>query len=495
MQKSAVAVSLDDALASINLSSSLTRLTVTGITHDHRKVQPGYVFAALPGIKHHGADFASLAMDSGAVAIVTDVAGARAIENLAIPTIISANPRLDMAGLAQYIYGNAQAQLVSVGVTGTNGKTTTTFLIEAVLRATVGQTVLIGTTGVRFGDWLGESSRTTPEASDVHALLNDARHAGARALVMEVSSHALVLGRVDGIVYDVAVFTGLSPDHLDFHGTMEDYFLAKAQLFTSQRAERAVICVDSEWGQRLVHETHVPTITFGLTSAANWYPSDISTESDGHTNFLAHGPHGTYGVRMSLPGDFNVLNALAALAVADSLALPIDISAAQLVDVLVPGRLQRISQGQDFLVLVDYAHTPDAVERALAVARTCTSGRVIAVIGCGGDRDTQKRAPMGAAAALAADIVVVTDDNPRSEDPAHIRRAVLKGAHEAGSSAHIVEIGARDAAISYAIQEARTGDCVIILGKGHETGQEVAGVITHFDDREVAREALTRQSR
>ena len=362
--------------------------------------------------------------------------------------------------------------------------------VESVLSATVGPTLLIGTTGVRFGDWTAESARTTPEASDLHGLLNDARHAGARALVMEVSSHALVLGRVDGVVYDVAVFTGLSPDHLDFHGTMEDYFQAKAQLFTPERAERAVICVDTEWGQRLAHETRVPTITFGSTNTAHWYPTDIATEPDGHMNFLAHGPHGTYGVRMGLPGDFNVLNALAALAVADSLSLAIDVSAAQFAEVLVPGRLQRISAGQDFLVLVDYAHTPDAVERALAVARSCATGRVIAVLGCGGDRDTQKRAPMGAAAALAAEIVVVTDDNPRSEDPALIRQAVLDGARTCGSPAEILEIGARDAAISWAIQQAQPGDCVIILGKGHETGQEVAGVVTHFDDREVARAAL-----
>lgn len=491
MEKCRVAVSLDDAIASIGLTAALTRLTVTGITHDHRKVMAGNVFAALPGMKRHGIEFAAEAISAGAIAILTDADGARTMDGVTTPIIVSANPRLDMATLARFIYDNAQSQLLSVGITGTNGKTTTSYLVEAVLNATVGSSLLIGTTGVRLGNWLQESARTTPEATDLHSLLNDAQHAGARALVMEVSSHALVLGRVDGVVYDVAVFTGLSPDHLDFHGTMEDYFQAKASLFTPERADRAVICVDSQWGQRLAQQTALPTLTFGSTDAAQWYPSDVSVEANGQMNFVAHGPHGTFGVRMGLPGEFNVLNALAALAVADSLTLPLEIAAAQLATVQVPGRLQRIFAGQDFLVLVDYAHTPDAVERALAVARSCVTGRVIAVVGCGGDRDAQKRAPMGAAAAHGADLVVITDDNPRSEDPEKIRAAILDGARGASTSALVTEIGSREDAITYAIAQAAAGDCVIILGKGHETGQEVAGLISHFDDREVALKALT----
>ncbi len=494
MQSIPVAVSLDNAVASIGLQLPITRLTVTGITYDNRQVRSGFVFAALPGFKRHGIEFAADAVAAGAVAVLTDADGAHRFESASVPVIVSADPRADLALLARFIYGDAQAQLVSVGITGTNGKTTTSFLVESALTATLGGTLLIGTTGIRFGEWRGTSARTTPESSDVHQLLHDAHEAGARALVMEVSSHALVLGRVDGIVYDVAVFTGLSPDHLDFHADMEDYFRAKAQLFTSQRAERAVICVDTQWGKRLAAECSLPLLTFGLSADADWTARDIVVEGDGHMSFTAIGPHAELPVRLGLPGEFNVLNALATVAVADSLSLSLETATARLAEVFVPGRLERVIHSQDFLVLVDYAHTPDAVERALAVARTCTSGKVIAVLGCGGDRDPHKREPMGAAAASLADIVVITDDNPRTENPEQIRSQILEGARKVASAARIEEMGSRSEAIEYALSVASVGDCVIILGKGHETGQEVNGVVSPFDDREVARAALDRLS-
>ena len=492
MQPSTVAVSLDNAVASIGIQLPVTRLTVTGITYDNRKVLPGFVFAALPGFKRHGIEFASAAVAAGAVAILTDADGAQMFSNADIPTIVSANPRADLALLARFIYGDAQDQLVSVGITGTNGKTTTSFLVESALRRTLGETLLIGTTGIRLGDWSMTSARTTPESSDIHQLLNDAHHSGARGLVMEVSSHALVLGRVDGIVYDVAVFTGLSPDHLDFHADMEDYFQAKAQLFTSSRAQRAVICTDTEWGVRLSKQCDLPCLTFGLASQADWSAREIAVTADGRMSFVAVGPHGEHSVTLSIPGEFNVLNALATLAVADSLSLNLQQAVSGLVDVFVPGRLERVIAGQDFLVLVDYAHTPDAVERALAVARTCTQGKVIVVLGCGGDRDPHKRKPMGQAAGRLADIVVITDDNPRTEDPQLIRNQVLEGANEPRLSAVVREVASRADAIEYAISQAQPGDCVIIVGKGHETGQEINGVVTHFDDREVARDVIAR---
>lgn len=490
MQQWPVSVSLDDAVASVGLPLPLTRLTVTGITHDNRSVAQGYVFAALPGLKRHGIEFAAAAVEAGAVAVLTDADGAHVAQDLDVPLIVSADPRSDMALLARFIYGDAQSHLLSVGITGTNGKTTTSFLIESALNATVGPTLLMGTTGVRLGDWTRASARTTPESTEIHGLLNDARHSGARGLVMEVSSHALRLGRVDGITYDVAVFTGLSPDHLDFHSDMEDYYRAKAELFTPARARRAVICIESEWGRRLADECTLPMLTVGMNEPADWSARDVVIETDGHMNFTAVGPHSSFGVRVGIPGEFNVLNALATIAVADSLSLPIDSAISGLANVFVPGRLQRIGGGQDFLVLVDYAHTPDAVARALAVARACTQGRVTVVLGCGGDRDASKRAPMGAAAAIGADTVIVTDDNPRSEDPAAIRTAVLAGASSVRSHAEVMEIGSRADAIAFAIDKATTGDCVIILGKGHETGQEVAGVVSHFDDREQAMSAI-----
>lgn len=490
MQPWPVSVSLDDAIASLGLSLPLTRMTVTGITYDNRLVQQGFVFAALPGLKQHGITFAAAAVESGAIAVLTDADGAHQAAGLSVPVVVSADPRSDMALLARFIYGDAQSHLISVGITGTNGKTTTSFLIESAMNATVGPTMLMGTTGMRLGEWNKTSTRTTPESTDIHSLLNDARHSGARGLVMEVSSHALRLGRVDGITYDVAVFTGLSPDHLDFHNDMEDYFQAKAELFTASRARRAVICIESEWGQRLARECDLPTLTVAMSAQADWSARDVVIEADGHMNFIAVGPNSSFGVRLGIPGEFNVLNALATIAVADSLSLPLDTAIEGLANVFVPGRLQRIGAGQDFLVLVDYAHTPDAVARALAVARACTSGKVTVVLGCGGDRDSSKRGPMGAAAALGADAVVVTDDNPRSEDPTQIRAAVMAGVRAQDSNREAIEIGSRAEAIRYAISAAQTGDCVIILGKGHETGQDINGVITHFDDREEATAAI-----
>jgi UDP-N-acetylmuramoyl-L-alanyl-D-glutamate--2,6-diaminopimelate ligase len=402
--------------------------------------------------------------------------------------IVSADPRSDMALLAREIYSDAQSQLLSVGITGTNGKTTTAHLVEAVLREHGFNPMLLGTVGIRFADVYEPSSRTTPEATDLHALLLSAKQSGAKSFVMEVSSHALALGRVDGVDFNVAVFTGLSQDHLDFHHTMDNYFEAKAQLFTEAHAEHAVICIDDDWGVKLAGRCELPTLTYSTTRKADWTAEDVVTSSDGRVTFIAHGPAKKVAVEIPLPGRFNVANALAAIATADLLALSEATAATSLAHVTVPGRLERIDCGQDFVVLVDYAHTPDAVAKAVAVARECSTGKVISVLGCGGDRDAAKREPMGLHAGELSDVVIVTDDNPRSEDPALIRSAVLKGVAQTAAKAW--EIADREAAILEAAKMATKGDCIIILGKGHESGQEVAGVVTPFDDREVAISAL-----
>ena len=482
-----VSVSLDQALASILTDVPLTGLQVTGITHDNRQVKPGFVFVGIPGFSVHGAKFAASAIDAGAVGIITDAEGAEIIGDVAVPIIKSANPRSDMAFLAREIYGDAQSHLLSVGITGTNGKTTTAHMVASALSDAGKAPLLLGTVGIKFGDMHVPSPRTTPESTDLHALLLAGEQAGARSFVMEVSSHALSLGRVDGMDFDVAIFTGLTQDHLDFHHTMDAYFEAKAQLFTERLAKHAVICLDDEWGMKLAGLCELPTLTYSTTGKADWTATDVKTSTDGRVTFIAQGPATRIPVEIPLPGMFNVANALAAIATADLLALSEAAAATSLRNVTVPGRLERINVGQDFVALVDYAHTPDAVSKAVAVARTCASGRVIAVVGCGGDRDAAKRAPMGEAAGLA-DVVIVTDDNPRSEDPASIRASVVAGARR--TSAEVLEIASREAAIAHAVGIANVGDCVIVLGKGHESGQEVGGVITRFDDRIVLADAM-----
>jgi UDP-N-acetylmuramoyl-L-alanyl-D-glutamate--2,6-diaminopimelate ligase len=485
----AISVNLDDILAALNIREPATHLTITGITHDNRGVEPGFVFAALAGFNLHGADFADSAIELGAVAVLTDSAGAQQLKDLNVPVIVSANPRADMAHAARLIYGDSQSRLLTVGITGTNGKTTTAHLVNAVLDANELNPIMIGTVGVLFEKKNVPSSRTTPEATDLHRLLCVAEQSGSRSLVMEVSSHALMLGRVDGIQFDVAVFTGLSQDHLDFHETMDNYFEAKAELFKSSRSRHAVVCVDDEWGQKLVGLSQVPTLTYSVVGSADWTAQDVHVDEAGETTFVAKGPVAEYRITLALPGEFNIANALAAVAVSDAMNLVEAKLPSALEGVKVAGRLERIEAGQDFVAIVDYAHTPDAVERVIEVARKHSQGRIISVLGCGGDRDPAKRPLMGQAAALG-DVIVVTDDNPRSENPETIRTAIRSGIDPARD---VVEIGDRESAIRYAVSVAQNGDWVLVLGKGHESGQEVAGVVTPFDDREVLNRILGEQ--
>ena len=307
-----------------------------------------------------------------------------------------------------------------------------------------------------------------------------------------MSSHALELGRVDGVRFDLAVFTNLSQDHLDFHGDMESYFAAKAQLFTADRAAAALVCVDDAWGRRLADGADIPVTTYALGAPADWTVTDVAHGDQG-TTYVAHGPGVEVPARVGLPGMFNVANALAALAAAFHHGVDAQVAAAAIGDCAgVPGRMERIRAGQDFLVLVDYAHTPDAVGRAIAAAREAVTGDVIVVLGCGGDRDRGKRPLMGEVAARGADVLIITDDNPRSEPPSLIRAAMMEGARWVPSAdrAVLLDEGDRRDAIMRAVRSAGPSDCVLVLGKGHEQGQEAAGVVPPFDDRLVVREAL-----
>ena len=468
-----------------------TGVAVTGITLDSRRVRPGDLYAALPGARAHGASFAAQAAASGAVALLTDPAGEPEARAGGLPVLVVPDPRGVLGALAALVYGRPAAALRTIGVTGTQGKTTVTRLLDGGLLAAGVRSAVVGTVGTRIAGEEVKTALTTPEAPDLHGLFARMRELEVTACAMEVSSHALVMGRVDGVRFDVAVFTNLGRDHLDFHADVEDYFRAKAMLFTSEHAALGLVCTDDEHGRRLVDEATIPVRTYAIGRPADWTAADVELGADG-SRFTVLGPDGVrVPAFVPLPGDFNVANALAAVAAAAEAGF----DPQQVADGIagsggVPGRLERVPTGRDLTVVVDYAHKPDAVEAVLRTLRPVTRGRLVIVIGAGGDRDTGKRPVMGEIAARLADLVIVTDDNPRSEDPAAIRAEVLAGTRD--GTAEVVEVGDRRTAIERAIDGAGPGDVVVVAGKGHETGQEVAGVVHPFDDREVVREVLAR---
>jgi len=471
-----------------------TTVEVTGITHDSRAVRPGDLYAALPGARLHGADFVTQAAGLGAVAVLTDPTGAERAAATGLPVLVVDDPRGRMGELAATIYGRPGRDLLQIGITGTSGKTTTAYLVEGGLK-TVRSTGLIGTVEMRIGDERIKSERTTPEATDLQALFAVMRERGVDAVAMEVSSHALVLGRVDGCVFDIAVFNNLSPEHMEFHSGMEDYFQAKAQLFTPKRSRLGVVNLDDEYGRRLAEESAVPVVTFSAEGHpdADWRAEGVRIGPMDST-FTAVGPkEERIAARSPLPGSFNVANTLAAIVALASAGLDPQLAADGIAAVPgVPGRLERVDAGQPYLAVVDYAHKTDAVESVLRALRKVTEGKLHVVLGCGGDRDRTKRAPMGAAAARLADTAVLTSDNPRSEDPLAILATMLEGAasvpvHERGE---VQVFEDRAAAIAAAVARAQPGDTVLVAGKGHEQGQDIAGVVRPFDDRQVLREAI-----
>ncbi|MDX2529970.1 UDP-N-acetylmuramoyl-L-alanyl-D-glutamate--2,6-diaminopimelate ligase [Streptomyces europaeiscabiei] len=488
------ATPLAELAGQVGAEQSGSAAQVTGITHDSRAVRPGDVYAALPGARLHGADFVDQAVGLGAVAVLTDPSGAERVAAAGLPALVVENPRARMGELAATIYGHPGRDLLQIGITGTSGKTTTAYLIEGGLR-TVRSTGLIGTVEMRIGDERIKSERTTPEATDLQALFAVMRERGVDSVVMEVSSHALVLGRVDGCVFDVAVFNNLSPEHMEFHSGMEDYFQAKARLFTPERSRLGVVNLDDAYGRRLVDEATVPVVTFSAEGHpdADWRAEDVQVGPMDST-FTVVGPKGErITARSPLPGTFNVANTLAAVAALAVAGIDPQTAADGIAAVPgVPGRLERVDAGQPYLAVVDYAHKTDAVESVLKALRKVTEGSLHVVLGCGGDRDRTKRVPMGAAMARLSDTAVLTSDNPRSEDPLAILATMLEGAasvpaHERGE---VLLFEDRAAAIAAAVARAQPGDTVLVAGKGHEQGQDIAGVVRPFDDRQVLREAI-----
>lgn len=472
-------------LARVVGGSTESKVSVTGITHNSKEIVAGDLYVAVPGSKHHGIEFLSEAIANGAVGVVTDETGAVEARAQGVDCLVLADVRRDMAVLASKIYGEPQNKLSIVGVTGTNGKTTTTHMLRSIFLDAGKSVGVIGTLGTFINEEHIPGARTTPESTDLYALLAVMAERGVTNVFMEVSSHALTLHRVGAMKFDVAVFTNLTQDHLDFHGDMESYFQAKASLFQSSYSKQAVICLVDTWAQRLASEISIPMLTIG--DQGEWQTGSPVSERPGVTEMDVQTPSGQMHVEVNMFGSFNAMNATTAVAVSEALGMNREVALKSLRSIrAIPGRFEIVNHGASGTAFVDYAHTPDAVATVLKVVRESNPSRVITVLGCGGDRDVLKRPLMGKAAVDLSDVVVITDDNPRSEDPASIRAAVMAGTHD--GAAQVFEIGDRRAAIRYALSIAEPGDVVAVLGKGHETGQEVAGVISPFDDRNVIAE-------
>jgi len=460
--------------------------SVTDVSYDSRRVSEGHLFFCVPGATADGHDFASAAVDAGAVALCVERTVSPGVAQIVVSDVRRAMGRISAA-----FFGSPADGLAVLGVTGTNGKTTTAFLVESILRADGRSTGLIGTIETRVGDRIKPGVRTTPESLDLQRLFAEMRAEGVDSVAMEVTSHALALHRVEGVRFQAAGFTNLSQDHLDFHRDMDEYFEAKSVLFEEFRSDRGAINVDDPYGRRLFASASVPCVGFGTTEEADVRATGVSFGPTG-SRFTITTSKGDVAVETSLIGGFNVSNCLAAAAMALQAGIGLDAIETGLRSLpAVPGRFESIDRGQPFSVVVDYAHTPDSLDNVLRAARGVTrEARVICVFGCGGDRDRGKRPLMGSVAAQLADVVVVTSDNPRTEDPHAIIDEILEGVIAHSPDGPDVVTADRAEAISAAMKKAQSGDVVVIAGKGHETGQEFADHTIPFDDRAVARAAL-----
>ncbi|WP_329424517.1 UDP-N-acetylmuramoyl-L-alanyl-D-glutamate--2,6-diaminopimelate ligase [Streptosporangium sp. NBC_01495] len=471
---------------------------VSGITIDSRQVCRGDLYVALPGATAHGADFSAQALAAGASAILTDEAGRAAAVATGLPVLVVPDPRRLLGQVSAWVYGNPAADVMVVGVTGTSGKSTVTFMLEAGLRAAGHSPGLIGGVEIHAGELRFAPKLTTPEASDLQALFALMRERGVTAAAMEVSSHALALGRVDGVFYDVALFTNLSQDHLDFHRDLNDYFATKARLFTPEMSRMGVVNFDDAHGRELLGIAKIPMTTFSAEGAleADWRAVEVRLGPEGST-FKVVGPGGVEeAASVALPGPFNVANALGAIVALVEAGVPLRAAVAGVGTLAgVPGRMERVPGGEDFQAIVDYSHKPGAIESVLRSLREVTEGRLIVVLGCGGDRDRGKRPMMGEAAARLADVAILTSDNPRSEDPLRILAEMMDGVLGVSQDgrAHVIIEPDRAAAIDLAIGRAGFGDVVLVAGKGHEQGQYVGDQVLPFDDRQVVADAIVRR--
>lgn len=464
----------------LTLGDKDLNLSFHGLTLSSQKLKTGDLFIALQGERSHGADHFTSELTGKIAAILTDRIGAGKL-NVAVPVIVADNLRSRVGDIAEWFYNRPFSYIYTVGITGTNGKTTTAALLNQLWKMAGKSTGCIGTVGIEVANEYLPASLTTPEATDLHSLGAIMKERHVTHAVMEVSSHSLVQKRVSGIDFDVVAFTNLTQDHLDFHKDMESYFQAKATLFTNEYAELGIVNIDGDYGFRLYESASIPMVSVSRSNRkAQWHYTRAEAIHGGYEVAI----RGTGGIliegTLNLIGGHNLDNTLLAVAIAVESGVDPLVISSHLSKLTAPaGRLEKVDVGQKFLALVDYAHSPDAVERVLATVRNVTPGRIIAVLGCGGDRDASKRALMGNALISGSDFAVMTSDNPRSEDPEEILES-MRGAH-VESSTLIVEKDRRGA-IAIAVSEAQAGDTVILLGKGHETGQEILGVKHPFDD-------------
>ncbi|MCK8609529.1 UDP-N-acetylmuramoyl-L-alanyl-D-glutamate--2,6-diaminopimelate ligase [Agromyces sp. C10] len=471
-------------------------LDVTGVAIASGAVQGGDLYVGVPGRNAHGARYAGQAAANGAVAVLTDAAGVELAAESGLPVLVTPDARAALGEVAAWIHRTDENPATLLAVTGTNGKTSVVYLLYAILRQMGVTAGLTSTAERRIGDEAVTSSLTTPEASELHALLARMREVDVRAVGIEVSAQALTRHRVDGLVFDIAGFTNLSHDHLDDYASMDEYFEAKRELFTPERARRGVVTVDSEWGRRLVADTRIPVTTLATEPGvdADWRMS-LLEQAPTRTSFRLEGPDGrALETHVPLIGRFMAANAALAVVMLVEAGHDLDLIAGAIaergIDAYIPGRAERVSGERGPVVYIDYGHTPDAFEQALEAIRSTTDGRVVMVFGADGDRDTTKRADMGAIAARGADALVITDFHPRSEDPAAIRAALIAGALAAVPEREIHEIGDPRAAFRRALTLVGEGDAVLYAGPGHEDYHEVAGVKHPYSARDDARLAL-----
>jgi UDP-N-acetylmuramoyl-L-alanyl-D-glutamate--2,6-diaminopimelate ligase len=461
------------------------RTTIREVTHDSRQAGPGVLFVAVRGFAVDGHDFLDQAVQAGAAAVCVERQS-----SLAVPQLIVRDSRAALPHLAAAVHRHPSRQLRVVGITGTNGKTTVAYLLESIVKAAGLRAAVVGTIGARIAGRSVAMARTTPEAADLQRLLAEMVDAAVDVAAVEVSSHALALHRVDAVAFEVGAFTNLTQDHLDFHADLDEYFEAKASLFQETRTKQAVIWIDDQYGAQLASRVTIPVTRVGSREDADVGARGIHVSPTG-SRFELLMPAGSGFIELPLGGAFNVENALVAAACAGALGIEFDAIARGLTAApQIPGRFEKIEAGQAFAVIVDYAHTPDGISAVIDAAREVSDGAVIVVVGAGGDRDRLKRPRMGEAAARA-DVAVITSDNPRSEDPPAIIAEVVGGIPAGGAVLEVVPD--RREAIRFALRAASAGDVVLILGKGHEQGQEISGRIEPFDDRAVAAEELAAQ--
>jgi UDP-N-acetylmuramoyl-L-alanyl-D-glutamate--2,6-diaminopimelate ligase len=480
-------VAISELIQKFNLANEVSNINISGLSHNTESIEPGDLFVALGGEKTHGANYLPTALKNGAVAVLTDLAGQEIIGKTEIPILITQNPRHILGEVSSFVFGEPSKKLKILGITGTNGKTTSAWLLRDGLEKSGIPTSLLGTAGISIAGQELPSARTTPEAPELQALFALAFEKGSKAIAMEVSSHAIALERINGTQFATVGFTNLSQDHLDFHESMDKYFDTKASLFTSKYSNNSVITTTDSWGTQLANQVQINNQKLGNDDTNDWRVCDI-VAALGHVYFELIDPRKkSHKVTLSFAGAFNAFNAALAIAMGEQIGADTKQFISGIKETQIPGRMQPVVIPDAALGIIDYAHTPNAIENVLNTLKEQTQGKLIVVLGAGGNRDAEKRPFMGQAAEKFADILIITDDNPREESSVKIRKEIIDGL---ANKIKIQEIENREEAIEFAVSQSSVSDTIAVLGKGHEATQEVSGKVIKFDDFEVLTKKL-----